>query len=180
MAHRLSCIGLRLILLLGGAATSSHADTLLKLTSDADDPIGQGRTYFYTPSNGTFYLSAPQPYIHTAVVSGSDVWRLSFGAPYNRLLVPATYSNAVRNTGPVDALASGCRSLRPSVTAPVTSRSWTLRSIRESATHTGSGGALTTRQRKDPRYGSMSLDTSRLSCRSPRFSPIRFMGRGFR
>ena len=99
MIHRLPSRALLLAMLLAGLATSGQADTLLKLASDPGDYVGQGHSYLYTTANGTFYLSAPAPYVNAAVVSGSDVWRLTFGAPYGRPLGPATYSEALRNAG---------------------------------------------------------------------------------
>ena len=82
-------------------ATPALAQTVtsLSMTSSSGDYIGQGQTYFLTPTTGTF--SAQVNYDGGVSISyqgfnPGDFWSLDFSAPNNVPLTQGTYLNATR------------------------------------------------------------------------------------
>jgi serine/threonine protein kinase len=81
-------------------ARSSTAVTYLRVSSQAGDPIGQGRSYSYGASFLT--AGASRGAVHVNVGSAGD-WRLSLEAPWNRPLEVGVYlgaRNGASRTGP--------------------------------------------------------------------------------
>ena len=73
--------------------------TSLSMTSDAGDYVGQGLTYFLTPTDGTFSASVNSGGGVSIAYQGftpGDFWNLDFAAPNNQPLTVGTYLNATR------------------------------------------------------------------------------------
>src|SRR5262249_27061497 len=71
--------------------------TSLTMVSQPGDYIGQGQTYSYTPSTGTFMVH--RNFDNGVSISYSDSihwWYLDFAAPFDATLTPGTYLNATR------------------------------------------------------------------------------------
>src|SRR5262249_39659804 len=78
---------------------SAQGVTSLSMTSQPGDYIGQGKTYFLTPSTGTFTASRNYDNgvsIDYQGVNPGDFWWLDFAAPNKATLVPGYYGNATR------------------------------------------------------------------------------------
>jgi large repetitive protein len=72
-------------------------ETSLTMTSQAGDYIGQGRTYNYNTSTGTFNVYGTSTGdIEIAYSDAVHWWYLDFDAPFNDPLQPGTYLNAQR------------------------------------------------------------------------------------
>src|SRR5262249_28836934 len=85
---------------------TDQGGTSLAMTSDKGDFIGQGKTYSFGPSNGTFSMYNPYPsnpaYTNAVTISFSNSnftewWFLDFQAPNDARFVPGTtYTGAAR------------------------------------------------------------------------------------
>jgi hypothetical protein len=91
------------LLLLGAFAhllPASAQVTSLSMTSDSGDYIGQGQTYLYTPTDGTFSASAGINNNNVSFFFNTPTfdhfWSLDFAAPNGAPLTPGTYLNATR------------------------------------------------------------------------------------
>src|SRR5262249_40871368 len=72
-------------------------ETSLTMTSQSGDWIGQGRTYNYNTSTGTFNAYGTSTGgIEIAYSDPVHWWYLNFDAPYNDPLQPGIYLNAQR------------------------------------------------------------------------------------
>jgi uncharacterized delta-60 repeat protein len=70
--------------------------TSLNMVSDAGDYIGQGRTYAFTPSTGTFALQGNANYLTVYYGGGSEYFSLTFAGIGSAPLTPGYYPNAER------------------------------------------------------------------------------------
>jgi hypothetical protein len=67
------------------------------MTSEAGDYIGQGQTYFYGATDGTFAASKNfDNGVSVSFDNASHNWSLDFAAPQSVLLAPGTYLGATR------------------------------------------------------------------------------------
>jgi hypothetical protein len=95
--RRRFCLGLLLTTLLWASSTIARAETSLRLASEPGDPIGDGKSYFFTPDDAPFYASRNfQQGVGVSFISSEHFWFLDFAAPDGQPLVPGVYLNAFR------------------------------------------------------------------------------------
>ena len=107
MFDLLSIKGLRaasllfLLAVLAQAMPAAAQVTSLSMTSDQGDYIGQGQTYLYTPTDGTFNASVGINNNNVSFFFNTPTfdhfWSLDFAAPNGAPLTPGTYLNATRH-----------------------------------------------------------------------------------
>src|SRR5262245_1246181 len=82
--------------LIASLSTVHAAETSLRMTSDPGDYVGEEQQYFFTPADGTFYVTAASG--NGAAVNFDDgsgsFWFLRFVAPNRVLLTPGDYDGA--------------------------------------------------------------------------------------
>ena len=106
MFDLLSIKGLRaafllfLLAVLTQAMPAAAQVTSLSMTSDSGDYIGQGQTYLYTPTDGTFNaqvgINNNSVSIFFNTPTFDHFWFLDFAAPNGAPVTPGTYLNATR------------------------------------------------------------------------------------
>ncbi|HXP44095.1 MAG TPA: Calx-beta domain-containing protein, partial [Candidatus Acidoferrales bacterium] len=68
--------------------------TVLAMSSQSGDYIGQGGIYLLTVDDATFIAAANYDNGVSVTLEGLDLWALDFAAPNNALLTAGTYDNA--------------------------------------------------------------------------------------
>lgn len=97
--RRTALIGLLLSTFLLFSPAFAQTVTSLSMTSSPGDYIGQGQTYFLTPTTGTFSAQVNGDGGVSISYQGftpGDFWSLDFSAPNNVPLAQGTYLNATR------------------------------------------------------------------------------------
>ena len=95
-ARPASSLLLCLVLVIVSTAVSGleAQTTLLSMTSDPGDYIGDGLAYHFTPADGTFSASMSASDQIDVGFSGATEWHLAFAAPGGKALVPGMYDGA--------------------------------------------------------------------------------------
>ncbi len=83
------------------AGSVQAGNTALVIDSPAGDYIGQGKSYYFTPTDGSFMVQNDGPGSVVIVFQSpfgpsSESWRVSFGSADGTLLQPGTYNAATR------------------------------------------------------------------------------------
>ena len=77
-------------------AAIASADTIVHVTSETGDYVGQGREHTYTPDTHTLTIRRNYDNGVTVSVNGANWWTLNFAAPGGVDLSPGVYEGATR------------------------------------------------------------------------------------